>query len=84
MIRGDAFQTTNRNGLFLNATSSASGLARAVTNAAEDTGEHVRIAILHVGIAEPPLGDHSYIFRYVSVGRTAPLAIDDLVKIVGL
>ena len=57
---------------------------RTVADASEDAGEHVRLAVLDVGIGEPSLGDQSDVLGYVGVGRTGPLAIDYFVKVIGI
>jgi hypothetical protein len=84
VIGGDAFQSTDRNGLVFDAAPATGRLAGAIANAAEDSREHVRLAILHVGIAEPPLGNQADIFRHVGMSRTAVLAVDDLMEILGI
>ena len=81
MIRGDALEPTNGHRVFLNTTTPACRLAGAITDAPEDAGKYIGFAILHVGSGEIALRDHSDIGRNISVCRTAPLTVDDFVKI---
>ncbi len=83
MIRRDALQPADRDGLLLDAPATASGLARPVADAAENAGEDVRLAIQQVGVAEPALRDEPDVLRNVGVRRARPLAIDNAVKILG-
>ena len=84
VIGGDAFQSTNRDGLVFYAAPATRRLAGTIADAAEYSREYVRFAILHIRIAEPPLGDQADIFRHVGMSRTAVLAVDDLVEILGI
>ena len=70
-------------GCVLDPPAPAGGLARAVAGAPENAGEDVRIPVDHVGVGIAPVGDHADVFRHRRVRRARPLAIDDLVKIVG-
>ena len=40
--------------------------------------------VQHVGVGETPLGNQTDIFRHVRVRRAGPLAVDDLVVVVGI
>ena len=60
------------------------GLARAVARAAEDAGKDVRLPVDHVGVAVAACGDQPDVFGNGGVGGARPLAIDDLVEIVGV
>jgi len=42
------------------------------------------MTVHHVGIGESPLGDQANSIRDIGVGGTGPLAIHDLVKVVGM
>src|SRR5579871_5511942 len=87
MIRSDALQAADRDGLafglalFGKAAAAAGWLAGPIAGTPENSREHVRFAIEHVGIGETALRNQSDVFGNVGVGRASPLAIDDLVKI---
>ena len=55
VIGGDAFQPADRDRLVLDAATPARRLAGSVADAPEDAREYVRLAILHVSIAETTL-----------------------------
>src|SRR5262249_54210105 len=61
----------------------ASWLARPVAGAAEDSGKHVGFPVDHVGVAVATCRDQPDIFGNRRVRRTRPLAIHDLVEVVG-
>ena len=82
VIGGDALQAADRHRLVLDAHAPARRLARAVAGAAEDSRKHVRFPIDHVGVGITPLRDQPNVFGDRGVGRTGPLAIDDLVEVV--
>jgi hypothetical protein len=84
VIRRDAFEPAYRDRFVFDATATARGLARPVTDAPEDPRKDVGPAILHVRVGEPPLRDQAYIKRNVGMSRTSPLAVDDFVKVVGI
>ena len=63
---------------------SASRLAGSIADSTENSREDIGVAVNEVGFGEPPLGDEADVFRYIGVGRAGPLAIHDLVKIVGM
>src|SRR6185436_7849908 len=90
VVGGDALQAADgdRLGLgllrFLDSSSSARRLTRAVAGAAQDPGKDVRLPVDHVGVGVTPCCDHPDVFGDGGVGRTGPLAIDDLVKVVGV
>ena len=66
------------------AAAPASRLARPVAGAAENAGEHVRGPVHHVGICVAARRDQADVFGNGRVGRAGPLAVDDLVKVVGV
>ena len=84
MIRGDALETTNRDGFFFDAATTAGGLARSIAHPAENPREDVRLAVFHVRIAELALRDHANVGWHIRVRRTAPLTIDYLVEVIGI
>ena len=84
MISRNAFETANCDRLVFNTTAPASWLAWTVADPPKDAWKHVRLTIFHVRIAELPLGNHANVCWNVGVGGTAPLAIDDLVEVLGI
>ena len=70
--------------LFLDAAAAARGLARAVAGSAEDPGEDVRLPVDHVRIGVAAGCDEADVFGNRSVGRAGPLAIDNLMEVVGV
>ena len=84
VVGGDALQAADRDRLAVHAAAAARRLAGAIAGAPENAGEHVRLAIEHVRVGEPPLRDQPDVFRDVRVRRTRPLAVDDLVVVVGV
>ena len=90
VVGGDALQAADgdRLGLglvlLLHPAAAARRLARAVAGAAEDPGEDVRLPIDHVRVRIPPGGDHADVLGNRGMGRAGPLAIDNLVKVVGI
>ena len=86
-VGGNPFESTDRNRfgsrtvVLFYATASARGLARTVTGAPQNAGEHVRRPVDHVGVAVATLRDQADVFGNGSVSRTGPLTIDDLVEI---
>ena len=84
MVGGNALQATDRNGLVFDPATATHGLTRPVTNPTQYPREDIGFAVLHVRVAELPLGNHAYVRRHVGVRRATPLAVDYLVKIFGL
>ena len=84
MIGRNSLEPADCNRLLFHAAAAARRFTGAVAHAPEYSREHVRLAILHVGVAKTPLRDEPYIQRYVSVGRTGPLAVDHRVEVVGV
>src|SRR6185503_4647896 len=90
VVRGHPLQAADgdRLGLLqlrlLDAAAAAGGLAGAVAGAAEDSGEDVRLPVDHVGVGVTPCCDHPDVFGNWRVGRAGPLAIDNLVEVVGV
>ena len=82
VVGGDALQPADRDRLAVDAAAPAGRLARAVAGAAEDAGEHVRLAVQHVGVGEAPLRDQPDVFGNVGVRGARPLAVDDAVVVV--
>ena len=84
MVRGDALQAADGDRLFFDAPAPAGRLAGPVADAPEDAGEDVGMAVHHVGVGEAPLRDQPDVFGNVRVRWAGPLAIHDLVKVVGM
>ena len=84
VIGGDALQAADGDRLFFDAAAAAGRLAGPVADAPEDAGEHVRVAVHHVGVGEAALRDQPDVFGHVGVGWARPLAIHDFVEVVGL
>ena len=84
VIRRNSLQTANGDGLFLDPAAAAGGLTRAVAGTAEDAGKDVGVPVDHEGVGIPTGGDQPDILRDRGVGGTGPLAIDDLMEVVGV
>ena len=92
VVGGDAFQPADRHRLglrllvaaLLHAAAAARGLAGAVAGAAEDAREDVGLPVDEVGVAVAACRDQADVLGDRRVGRTRPLAIDDLVEVIGL
>ena len=67
--------------VFLDAPTPTGRLAGAVAGAAEHAGEDVGNPVDHVGVVVATLTNQAYVFGNRRMGRTRPLAIDDLVEI---
>src|SRR5262249_27414582 len=85
IVGGNALQTADRDrlGLLLvmvfDAAAPASGLAGAITGAAEDSGEDVGAPGDHVGVVIATRRDQPYVYRTPCMLRTVPLAIYDFI-----
>ncbi len=84
MIGGYTFQAANGDRLVFNPATTTYRLARSITDPAQYPWKNIGIAVLHVRIGELPLGNHADIRGNIGVGGAAPLAIDNLVKVVGV
>ena len=83
-IRRDALQPADRDRLFVQAGSSARGLAGAVARSTQDPRKDVRVAIQHVGVGVPAERDEPDVLRHVGVRGACPLAIHDPVVMMGV
>src|SRR5882757_8389598 len=81
MVRRDPLKTANGDGFIRDADTPASGLTRTVANATEDSGEHVRLAIHHVGLGELALRNQPNVFGNIGMCRARPLAVHDTMEI---
>src|SRR4029077_5916946 len=84
VVSRDALQPADRHWLVFDPAAPAGGLAGTVAGAPQDAGENVRIPVDHVGVGVAPVGDQPDVFRHRRMRRAGPLAIDNLVKIVGI
>ena len=90
VVGGDALQAADRDRLgllglrFLDPAAPAGGLAGPVAGAPEDAREDVGFPVHHVGVGVATGGDQADVFGDGSVGGTGPLAVDYLVKVVGM
>ena len=82
MIRGHALEPADGHRFLIHATAAAGRFAGPVADAAENAGEHVAVAVDHVGVIETALGDQADVFGNIGMSGAAPLAVDDLVEIV--
>ena len=79
-----ALQAADGHGLAIQASSAAGRLARPVTSAAQYPGKHIRLPVQHVRIRVAALRNQPNIFRNVCMGRASPLAVHNLVEVVGV
>lgn len=84
MVGGYSLEAANGDRFFIHAATPAGRFAGPVTDAAEYAGKDITLAIDHVGIVKSALGYESNVFRNVSMGGTAPLAVHYLMKILGI
>ena len=77
----DPLQSADRDGLSIDAGTAARGLARAVTGAAKDAGEDVRLPVEQIRLGESPLRDQPNVFGHVRVCGTRELAVDNLMVV---
>ena len=84
VVGRDALQPADRDRLLLDPAAAAGRLARAVAGTAENAGKDVRFPVDRPGLAEAAGGDQPDILRHRRVRRAGPLAIDNLMKIVGI
>ncbi len=82
MIRRDALQPADGDGLFFDATTTTRGFARAIADATENSGKDIRFAIDEIRIRELTLCDQSDVFRYIRVSGAGPLTIYDAMKVI--
>ncbi len=83
VVGGDALQAADRHRLLLDPSAPAGRLAGAVAGAPENPRKHVRLPVDHVGVAVATRGDQPDVFGDGRVRRARPLAIHDLVEVVG-
>ena len=69
---------------FLDAAAAAGGFARPVAGAAQHAGKDIGMPVDHIGVGITPRRDHADIFGHRRVRGTGPLAIHDLVKVIGI
>ncbi len=84
IVGGDALEPADRDRFLLHPSAPAGRLARTVAGAPENPREHVGLPIEHIGIGITPCRDEADIFGHRRMRRAGPLAINDLVEIVGI
>ncbi len=84
VVGGDALQAADGDGLVLDPSAPAGGLAGPVAGAPEDAGEDIGVPVHHIGVAVAAGGDQANVFRDRRMGWTGPLAVDNLVEIGGV
>src|SRR5207302_3054090 len=84
VVGGNPFQPADRHRLLLDPAAPAGRLARAIAGAPEDAGENVRLPVDRPCLGIAAIGDQADVFGDRRVRRTGPLAIDNLMKIVGI
>src|SRR5690606_13093451 len=84
VIGGDPLQAADGDRFRLDAPAPAGRLAGAVAGAAEDSRKDVGIPVHHIGVGIASGGYQADIFRHRRVRGAGPLAVDDLVKVVGI
>jgi hypothetical protein len=57
VVGSDAFEATDRDGLFIDASATTRRLARTIACATKDSGKHIRIPVDHVRLGVLTLGD---------------------------
>ena len=82
MVGSDPFETANGHRPVFDAAAATRRLAGPVTDAPEDAGKYVGIAVFDVGVAEATLGDQPNVQGNIGVCRTSPLTIHDLVEVI--
>ena len=84
IVGGNALQSTDGDGFLLESAAAACRFAWAVACSAQDAGKHVRIPVDHVRLGIAAGGDKANVFGHRRVRRTCVLAVDYLVKILGI
>src|SRR5688572_29335593 len=84
MISGHALQPADRHGLAVDAPAPARWLAGPVACAAEDAREDIGLPVHHVRVGVPALCDQPDVFRHICVCRAGPLAVDNLMVVLGI
>ena len=82
MIGGNAFQAANGDRCFVGAASPAGWFTGPVTDTPEYARKNITLPVQHVRIGKPALGDLADVLGDIGMGRTRPLAVDDLVEII--
>ena len=82
MIGGHSLEAADGDRLAVQASATAGRLTRTIARASQDTREHVRLAVEHVGVREAALGDQPDVFGHVGVRRASPLTVDNFVEVI--
>src|SRR5690554_101438 len=79
MIGSHALESANRDRFVFYTTAPARRFAWPVARASKYARKNVRFAVEQIGVSVAPFGNQPDIAWNIGVGRTGPLAIDDLV-----
>src|ERR1700733_3956637 len=81
VIGGDALQPADRNRLLLKPAPAAGRLAGTIASASQNSREHIRLPIDHIGAVVIPRCDLANIFGDWSMRRASPLTVNHLVEV---
>src|SRR5262245_16675980 len=84
LVGRHALQAANRDRLSVDSNAPAGRLAWPVARSSKDTWEDVRLPVDHVRVGVPTLRDQADVFRHIGVRRTSPLAVDNLMVVLGI
>ena len=92
VVGGDALEAADRDRLLLaldqvlvlDAAAPAGGFTRPVAGPPQDPREDVGLPVDHVRVGVPPVGDQTDVLGDRGMGGAGPLAVDDLMKVVGI
>ena len=84
MVRRDALQAAYCDWFVFDPTAATSRFAGTVAHTTQNSGKDIRLAIEHIGVGKPTLGDQANIVGNVRVGRARPLTVNDFMKVVWL
>jgi hypothetical protein len=84
MIGSDALESADGDRFSIDATAPAGGLAGSVAGPAEYAREDVRLPVDHVRVGVVAVRDQPDVFRHIGVRRTGPLAVDNLMVVLGI
>ena len=80
----NALQAADGDRFLVNAAAPAGRLAGTVAHAPENSREHVRPPVDHVGVRITARSDQADVFGHGRMGWTRPLAIHDFMEVVGM
>jgi hypothetical protein len=82
VIGGDALQAADGDRFLFHADATARGLARTIAGSTQNARKDIRFPVDHVGVTIATIGDHPDIFGNGGMGRTGPLAINNLMEVI--